>query len=147
MDAVASLQDATLLQRCASSALSVAKDAASAQLPYASRPAKALLLQAAPKCVALCARGAFGREDEDDRFSDLGSALEFVDRLVSYDVLVVDEEEEESESPDGVGAGLECLSLIVPNLDEALLRKAGPRPARASFGRSRRSSTWRPIDS
>ena len=68
VDAVASLQDATLLQRCASSALSVAKDAASAQLPYASRPAKALLLQAAPKCVALCARGAFGREDEDDRF-------------------------------------------------------------------------------
>jgi hypothetical protein len=134
VDAVASLQDATLLQRCASSALSVARDAASAQLPYASRPAKALLLQAAPKCVALCARGAFGREDEDDRFSDLGSALELVDRLVSYDVLVVDEEEEESESPDGVGAGLECLSLIVPNLDEALLE--GRSAAGARFFRA-----------
>ena len=33
VDAVASLQDATLLQRCASSALSVAKDAASAHYP------------------------------------------------------------------------------------------------------------------
>jgi hypothetical protein len=84
--------------------------------------------------VALCARGAFGREDEDDRFSDLGSALELVDRLVSYDVLVVDEEEEESESPDGVGAGLECLSLIVPNLDEALLE--GRSAAGARFFRA-----------
>ena len=49
---------------------------------------------------------------------------------MSYDVLVVDEEEEESESPDGVGAGLECLSLIVPNLDEALLEGRSARPAR-----------------
>ena len=70
---------------------------------------------------------------------------ELVDRLVSYDVLVVDEEEEESESPDGVGAGLECLSLIVPNLDEALL-EGRSAAARASFERSRRSSTLRPID-
>ena len=53
---------------------------------------------------------------------------------MSYDVLVVDEEEEESESPDGVGAGLECLSLIVPNLDEALLE--GRSAAGARFFRA-----------
>ena len=134
VDACAVIADAALVQRCASCALSIARDAASAQLPYASRPAKAALLAAAARCVALCARGSFGREDEDDRFSDLGAALELVDRLVSYDVLIVDEEENESDSPDGVGAGLDCLSLIVPNLDEALLE--GRSAAGARFFRA-----------
>ena len=62
-------------------------------------------------------RWGAGKETKTTAFPTSGRRV--VDRLVSYDVLVVDEEEEESESPDGVGAGLECLSLIVPNLDEA----------------------------
>ena len=133
VDAVSSLQDATLFQRCASSAYLWPRTRHRRSYPTR-RARRRPCCSKRRRSVALCARGAFGREDEDDRFSDLGSALELVDRLVSYDVLVVDEEEEESESPDGVGAGLECLSLIVPNLDEALLE--GRSAAGARFFRA-----------